>query len=656
MDEAAAASPSTGGADDILISTFNSLRLSFENIPVAEWTVANVVAWLQTIGLSKYVQTFSDNDIDGKALVNLTEDELRKDLNVTSLAHRKTIRQAIEDRFGLRMDDVTRSHDDDYEKCRSFYAITTSNRPTLPAPPLITISLSYTDTAAQTEVIDKAVFHVNFPPGQRPVAAVPVEADFAALYQATKEDAVQPAVSTILQALLRQCNSSAYMIDADNRTGGFVNLLADAGHPHPDAHKFAQAYNPDHVVLHDVSKVPTGLLVVESKTDKTIKKPSDIAKFIRDLDFVAALSDKRNMPGVIIAQSTMYVFELFRGGKGVVVLRFPDVHTNDATQVCRILAHGIKHGTFLAGAGAGDADVPHRFTYFIGRGRTSVVFATASSRWPVAKVLLKENDTDAWKLALHEVTQVDALFCQAAVKSVDHFMDATLDPTRAPRRQPAGQTDVAATVVPPTTDQLRQTPIVFYSRRCKELPANYFRSDTPDFKSHLAPILDACRQMHQAGVVHNDLRESNLMVDSSNDTLVLGDFGFSQRLGVTSTWVGGTIKTASPSLLSCLSHAQRERSTMPATYTFTEADDLWSVASLCLYADDRHALAVATVATSCFPVDRLRTWTLLFNVWDLWGKYHKDKWQRAASILKDGGPDSYASLQKVLELRSKLYV
>ena len=52
-----------------------------------------VTRWLEELGLSKYIEVFVDNDIDFRALPELTDRDL-KDLGV-SLGHRRVLQKAI---------------------------------------------------------------------------------------------------------------------------------------------------------------------------------------------------------------------------------------------------------------------------------------------------------------------------------------------------------------------------------------------------------------------------------------------------------------------------------------------------------------------------------------------------------------------------------
>jgi hypothetical protein len=61
------------------------------------WTEAQVLLWLQSIvGLGEYQPTFSAHQIDGEALLSLTPAELRSELGIISLGHRKRLERAID--------------------------------------------------------------------------------------------------------------------------------------------------------------------------------------------------------------------------------------------------------------------------------------------------------------------------------------------------------------------------------------------------------------------------------------------------------------------------------------------------------------------------------------------------------------------------------
>ena len=54
----------------------------------------DIDGWLRGIGLAQYAEMFRANDIDGKLLSRLTNEDL-KDIGVASLGHRKKLLEAI---------------------------------------------------------------------------------------------------------------------------------------------------------------------------------------------------------------------------------------------------------------------------------------------------------------------------------------------------------------------------------------------------------------------------------------------------------------------------------------------------------------------------------------------------------------------------------
>ena len=54
----------------------------------------DVAAWLQDLGLERYVSAFRDNDIDAEVLPNLTAEDLIS-IGVTSVGHRRKLLDAI---------------------------------------------------------------------------------------------------------------------------------------------------------------------------------------------------------------------------------------------------------------------------------------------------------------------------------------------------------------------------------------------------------------------------------------------------------------------------------------------------------------------------------------------------------------------------------
>ena len=54
----------------------------------------DVAAWLQSLGLERYVPAFRENEIDERVLPSLTAEDL-KDLGITLVGHRRRLLDAI---------------------------------------------------------------------------------------------------------------------------------------------------------------------------------------------------------------------------------------------------------------------------------------------------------------------------------------------------------------------------------------------------------------------------------------------------------------------------------------------------------------------------------------------------------------------------------
>lgn len=59
-------------------------------------TVDDVSQWLESLSLSEYTESFRENHVDGVLLLSLTSAELRDDLKVSNLHHRRRIIEAVE--------------------------------------------------------------------------------------------------------------------------------------------------------------------------------------------------------------------------------------------------------------------------------------------------------------------------------------------------------------------------------------------------------------------------------------------------------------------------------------------------------------------------------------------------------------------------------
>lgn len=88
---AIAVSPPPDAADPVAIAAAAvSQKLEHDVV-----TVNDVRLWLDRVGFSAYVDVFTVNEIDGLVLKTLTSEELRDDLNITNLRHRRDIGHAI---------------------------------------------------------------------------------------------------------------------------------------------------------------------------------------------------------------------------------------------------------------------------------------------------------------------------------------------------------------------------------------------------------------------------------------------------------------------------------------------------------------------------------------------------------------------------------
>ena len=63
---------------------------------VNDWTVDDVSDWLQSIDLSRYINTFQTHMVDGETLLSLTSEELQNDLHINDLRSLHLLRKSIE--------------------------------------------------------------------------------------------------------------------------------------------------------------------------------------------------------------------------------------------------------------------------------------------------------------------------------------------------------------------------------------------------------------------------------------------------------------------------------------------------------------------------------------------------------------------------------
>lgn len=63
---------------------------------VFEWTINDVSEWLKHIGLDCYIEIFIKNDIMGKNLFEIKEEELKSEFTMSSVGHRKNFLNSVE--------------------------------------------------------------------------------------------------------------------------------------------------------------------------------------------------------------------------------------------------------------------------------------------------------------------------------------------------------------------------------------------------------------------------------------------------------------------------------------------------------------------------------------------------------------------------------
>ena len=78
--------------------------------------------------------------------------------------------------------------------------------------------------------------------------------------------------------------------------------------------------------------------------------------------------------------------------------------------------------------------------------------------------------------------------------------------------------------------------------------------DAAPLRRHLRAVLDGLEALHQAGLVHGDVKQSNVMVadangETNNQRVILLDFGLMRQTGSTTAGYAGTLEFMAPELL-----------------------------------------------------------------------------------------------------------
>ena len=77
------------------INKFASLYEKIPKYPEV-WTNEDIITWLGIIGMDKYAQNFLDMGVDGYLILDLEEQDIVEELQISVKLHRKKIMKAIE--------------------------------------------------------------------------------------------------------------------------------------------------------------------------------------------------------------------------------------------------------------------------------------------------------------------------------------------------------------------------------------------------------------------------------------------------------------------------------------------------------------------------------------------------------------------------------
>lgn len=65
-------------------------------VPIEDWSKEDVARWLEAVGLGQYAPRFTEHDICGVDLRDLSDTDLKTELHLSSLGHRMKFRRALE--------------------------------------------------------------------------------------------------------------------------------------------------------------------------------------------------------------------------------------------------------------------------------------------------------------------------------------------------------------------------------------------------------------------------------------------------------------------------------------------------------------------------------------------------------------------------------
>jgi hypothetical protein len=90
------------------------MQMRLQQLPIQQWTSADVSAWIVSIGMEQYKKHFVHHAVDGQLLLELNIDLMRSELKILPLGHRNAIlaqRNSCRDSHAEKLDDsIARVH------------------------------------------------------------------------------------------------------------------------------------------------------------------------------------------------------------------------------------------------------------------------------------------------------------------------------------------------------------------------------------------------------------------------------------------------------------------------------------------------------------------------------------------------------------------
>jgi len=103
-----------------ITAAVDEMALNWDMKPLEVWSLEDIVQWLEDKGLEQYVQSFTENDIDGPNLLELNESDLR-DLGIKSIGHRKAFMRHLNEakQFSDEADEDVPAYEKPFEESKA---------------------------------------------------------------------------------------------------------------------------------------------------------------------------------------------------------------------------------------------------------------------------------------------------------------------------------------------------------------------------------------------------------------------------------------------------------------------------------------------------------------------------------------------------------